>query len=259
MGDDEGKKAGERIRDAIMNFTVPGGFTARALNSTMHVVEQLGLGIVAGEYPQGTLLPFDPDLEEMFGVSRTVVREAKKILVAKGLVESKAKVGTRVRPATEWSMFDVDVLRWHASLRQSRGFLAELFEIRLVFEPAAAAMVARRAGPADCTRLEARVKALSQATTRRDFIAADLGFHTEILGLTGNRFMHSLGDLVQTTLVKVFEREVHAQTSFRSNAELEKSAAQRREIVQAIADHDPERAHEAMEHVIRSANDNLDP
>ena len=259
MGDDEGKKAGERIRDAIMNFTAPGGFTERALNNTMHVVEQLGLGIVAGEYPQGTLLPFDPDLEEMFGVSRTVVREAKKILVAKGLVESKAKVGTRVRPAADWSMFDIDVLRWHASLRQSRGFLAELFEIRLVFEPAAAAMVARRAGPADCALLDARVRALSAATTRRAFIAEDLGFHTAILGMTGNRFMHSLGDLVQTTLVTVLDREVHAQTSFRSSAELEKSAAEHRVIVQAIADHDPERARAAMEHVIRSAEDNLDP
>ncbi|WP_093155437.1 FadR/GntR family transcriptional regulator [Aliiruegeria lutimaris] len=242
-----------------MNFTSPGGFAERALNSTMHVVEQLGLGIVAGEYPQGTLIPFDPDLEEMFGVSRTVIREAKKILVAKGLLESKAKVGTRVRPATDWSMFDADVLRWHASLRQSGSFLDELFEIRLVFEPAAAAMVARRAEPEQCSILDARVKALSKATTRREFIAEDLGFHTAILGMTGNRFMHSLGDLVQTTLVTVLDREVHAQTSFRSPEALEQNAADHRAIVQAIADHDPERAHAAMEHVIRSAKDNLDP
>ncbi|WP_068311700.1 FadR/GntR family transcriptional regulator [Aliiruegeria sabulilitoris] len=122
MGDDQRKKTNKRLRHAIMNFTSSGGFAERALNSTMQVVEQLGLGIVAGKYPQGTLIPFDPDLEDMFGVSRTVIREAKRILVAKGLLESKAKVGTRVRPATDWSMFDVDALRWHASLRQSRRF-----------------------------------------------------------------------------------------------------------------------------------------
>ncbi|SFC87509.1 FadR/GntR family transcriptional regulator [Tropicimonas isoalkanivorans] len=257
MGDDEGKKTGERIRDAIMNFTSPGGFAERALNSTMHVVEQLGLGIVAGEYPQGTLIPFDPDLEEMFGVSRTVVREAKKILVAKGLLESKAKVGTRVRPATEWSMFDIDVLRWHASLRQQRGFLKELFEIRLVFEPAAAAMAARRAGPEECRSLEELVRALSQATTRREFIAADLEFHTAILGMTRNRFMHSLGDLVQTTLITLLEREVDAQTTFRSPEELAHSAAKHRAIVQAIADRDPDRAEAAMKLVIHGAETSL--
>ena len=97
------------------------------------------MAIVSGDYAEQTMIPLDPDLEEMFGVSRTVIREAKKTLVGKGLLQSKAKVGTRVRPSSDWSMFDPDVLRWHASLRKPGPFLNELHEIRLIFEPAAAA------------------------------------------------------------------------------------------------------------------------
>ncbi|RYH09237.1 FadR family transcriptional regulator [Tropicimonas sp. IMCC6043] len=236
-----------------MNFAAPGGLSRRALNSTMHVVEQLGLAIVDGEYPEGTLVPLDPDLEEMFGVSRTVVREAKKTLIAKGLLESKAKVGTRVRPASEWSMFDPDVLRWHASLRHSRTFLDELFEIRLIFEPEAAAMAARRAGPEEHRLLESRCRALAQSASRREFIAADIDFHTAILGMTGNRFMHSLGDLVQTTLYSVLDREFRAETDHRSSEELEKSAAEHWVIVRAISKGDAESARAAMDQVIRMA------
>ncbi|WP_068116549.1 FadR/GntR family transcriptional regulator [Tropicimonas marinistellae] len=241
-----------------MNFTAPGGLSQRALNNTMHVVEQLGLAIVAGEYPENTLVPLDPDLEEMFGVSRTVVREAKKTLVAKGLLESKAKVGTRVRPASEWSMFDPDVLRWHASLRKSRNFLEELFEIRLIFEPAAARLVALRATPEQRRRLEQHVEKLAHAGSRREFVAADLEFHTDLLGMTGNRFMHSLGDLVQTTLFTLLDRELRSAGEMGGPELLEKRAAEHRAIVTAIAQQDAQRAHDAMAHVIRSAKLRMD-
>ena len=78
----------------------------RASNHTNFVVEQTGRAIVAGEYPPETMIPLDPDLCEMFGVSRTVVREAKKTLAGKGLIQSKAKVGTHVRRPDDWNMFD---------------------------------------------------------------------------------------------------------------------------------------------------------
>ncbi|NDR58460.1 FadR family transcriptional regulator [Pseudoruegeria sp. M32A2M] len=120
-------------------------------------------------------------------------------------------------------------------------------------------MVARRAELEQSSILDARVHALSEAATRREFIAEDLGFYTAILGMTGNRVMHSLGDLVQTTLATVLAREVHARTSFRSPEALEQNASDHRAIVQAIADHDPERAYAAMEHVIRSAREDLAP
>ena len=103
-----------------MTLVTAGGAGAeRASNHTAFVVDQLGRSIVAGEYPAETMIPLDPDLCEMFGVSRTVVREAKKTLIAKGLIQSKAKVGTHVRPAVEWNLFDEDVLRWHTSIISS--------------------------------------------------------------------------------------------------------------------------------------------
>ena len=136
-----------------MTFVATGGLGSQIGNHTDQVVEQLGRAIVAGEYPPETMIPLDPDISEMFDVSRTVVREAKKTLIAKGLIQSKAKVGTHVRPASEWNMFDPDVLRWHAALNNQRPFLEDLFEIRLIFEPAAAGSAAKRATDAECVTL----------------------------------------------------------------------------------------------------------
>ncbi|RYY33816.1 MAG: FadR family transcriptional regulator, partial [Sphingomonadales bacterium] len=93
---------------------------------TAHVVRELGLGIVAGRHPEGSILPGDAELMDRFGVSRTVLREALKTLAGKGLIQAKARIGTRVRPRTEWNLFDPDVLIWHARNGFDDQFLAYL-------------------------------------------------------------------------------------------------------------------------------------
>lgn len=250
MGDNGTHKTGDRIRDAIMNIASPGGITRRALNATTQMVEQLGIAIVAGEYPQGALIPLDPDLEEMFGVSRTVVREAKKTLVAKGLLKSKAKVGTRVQPATEWSMFDPDVLRWHTSVKDTSDFVTELSEIRQIFEPEAAALAARNRDERDISQLRRHFDRLANAPTYEHFIAADMEFHRAILQASGNRFLRSLGDMVEATLLALIEHEVRAvpEKGGRGFADL---AAEHNLILEAIERGDPEAAQAAMQRVVR--------
>lgn len=192
-----------------MSFVTSGGRDNRATNHTTFVVDQIGRSVVAGDYAEGTMIPLDPDLCEMFGVSRTVVREAKKTLIAKGLIQSKAKVGTHVRSADDWNMFDEDVLMWHAMLKNPSQFYEELFEIRLIFEPAAAAKAATMANSVDRARLTQLCDEMENATDRATFAVADYEFHKQILKLSGNRFLHSLGDMVQTALYSLFMTEAN--------------------------------------------------
>ncbi|WP_233192652.1 FadR/GntR family transcriptional regulator [Acidimangrovimonas sediminis] len=261
MGNDGTHPAGERIRRAIMNLATAGGLSDRASNHTAFVVDRLGLSIVSGEYPERTMIPLDPDLEELFGVSRTVIREAKKTLIAKGLLVSKAKVGTRVCPAAEWNMFDPDVLRWHTMQRRPDKFLAEMFEMRLIVEPAAAASAAGHAGRGDCVALSRHCDALEEAATRAEFAIADLEFHKLILHLSGNRFLQSLGDLVQTALYSLLASEAEAVSRTgdapRSARDFAEVVARHREVVQAIEAGDAEAARRAMAAVLEGARDEL--
>lgn len=229
-----------------MTFVTTGGLGNQIGNQTDQVVEQLGKAIVAGEYPPETMIPLDPDICEMFNVSRTVVREAKKTLIAKGLIQSKAKVGTHVRPATGWHMFDPDVLRWHAALKNAHPYLEELFEIRLIFEPAAASQAARRASDADCVALSRLCDNLARGEDRAAIAIADLEFHKLILKLSGNRFLQSLGDLVQAALYSLFVAEANE----RNDQEAREFVARHRAIVTAITAGDAAAAAKAMEHVI---------
>lgn len=222
------------------------GGAERASNHTGFVVDQLGLAIVAGEYPADTMIPLDPDLCEMFGVSRTVVREAKKTLIAKGLIQSKAKVGTHVRPADGWNMFDQDVMRWHASMKNPTRYYEELFEIRMIFEPAAAAQAAAKINQSGCNQLFALCDALESAEGRAEFAMADYEFHKQVLRLSGNRFLQSMGDLVQTALHSLFMLD-----SVASFPERRKVVAQRhRAVATAISSGAATDAQVAMARVI---------
>ncbi|RWF40725.1 MAG: FadR family transcriptional regulator, partial [Mesorhizobium sp.] len=99
-----------------------------ALHAT--VVEQIGLRIVQGDFLPGEALPNADDSSEMLGVSRTVLREAIKVLAGKGLVESRPKTGTRVRPRSDWNFLDPDVLSWRYAGGVSAEDVRALFELR---------------------------------------------------------------------------------------------------------------------------------
>ena len=102
---------------------------ARNLHSD--VLWALGLAIVSGTYAEGAILPSDSELLERFGVSRTVLREALKTLAAKGLIEARARIGTRVLPRNRWNLFDADVLAWFFELGPEVSFLRSLAEVRI--------------------------------------------------------------------------------------------------------------------------------
>ena len=98
--------------------------------------------------PPGSLLPNEFEMRERFAVSRTALREAYRVLTAKGLIVSRPKVGTRVRPKSDWNMLDPEVLAWHLQTVPTEGFVSDLFVLREMVEPAAAAMAATTRPPA---------------------------------------------------------------------------------------------------------------
>src|SRR3954453_11686489 len=127
--------------------------TRRAHSNHAEVARSIGIDIIAGRYAEGGRLPGDAELTAMFGVSRPVLRESVKTLVAKGLLTTKARVGTVVRERGAWNMFDADVLAWHLDAGIDRRFLNDLAEIRLAVEPRAAALAAGRRSGADIADL----------------------------------------------------------------------------------------------------------
>ena len=133
--------------------------TRRAHSNHAEVARSIGIDIIAGRYAEGGRLPGDAELTTMFGVSRPVLRESVKTLVAKGLLTTKARVGTVVRGRSDWNMFDPDVLAWHLDAGIDKRFLADLAEIRLAIEPRAAALAAERRSEDDLVEM---AKAMAQ-------------------------------------------------------------------------------------------------
>lgn len=211
-----------------------------------HVMRTLGLDIVGGRYPEGAILPGDAELMEMFGVSRTVLREALKTLAAKGLIQPKAKIGTRVRERSHWNLFDPEILFWHFETGVDYKFLEALSEMRLALEPEAAALAAQRRTHAHITELYRWVDRMGDRDAREGFANADLNFHLAVALASGNPFMRSVSALIEGALIASFTISSPGADPER----LERSVASHRAIADAIRDGEPERARAAMRLVI---------
>ena len=169
-----------------------------------HMLDQLGESIVAGRYGASGALPPEPLLCEEFGVSRTVVREAVKSLVAKGLLHTGPKVGTKVLPAERWNLFDPHVVAWQSKVGLTREFLRDLQELRRIVEPAAVRLAAERATAADIVDIEAAYTGMKNAIEEGgDYVASDLRFHQGLLRACHNRMVgqmsKALGALLRTS------------------------------------------------------------
>ena len=128
------------------------------------LVHKLGAEIVAGIYPQGSVLPSEADVCARFDVSRTTLREAYSVLSSKQLIIARQKIGTRVRPKSEWNMLDPDVLAWHLETAPTESFIAELFAFRKMVEPEAAALAAATKDEATIDRVAAAYDRMAAAS-----------------------------------------------------------------------------------------------
>lgn len=226
--------------------------TRPARSHTSRVVDDLGLQIVSGRYRQGSLLPGDSDLIERYKVSRTVLREALKTLSAKGLLQAKARIGTRVRERADWNLFDPDVLVWHARNGFAPEFLTHLGEMRMALEPEAAAFAAKRRTPEQLEAMQSWAARMSDPKiSQQDFVQADLGLHLAVAQSANNPFFLSISTLIEVALVAMLTISSPVENSERLAA----SVAEHRAIVDAIAARDAERARRAMEAVVQKGID----
>lgn len=224
---------------------------ANTRNLHGHVIHQLGVRIVGGQLRPGEVLPREETLAEQMAVSRTALREAMRVLSAKGLVEARPKVGTRVREERYWQQLDADVLAWRCASMPPADFVQKLVQMREIFEPAAAAFAARRRDAEQLQQLETAYLAMEAARNSDEWAEADLQFHEAVLIATNNELMISLFSVVETALGSFFVQ------SARKSRDFKYSLPYHRQVYEAIRRCQPEVARVAMQQMIVDSRVNM--
>jgi DNA-binding FadR family transcriptional regulator len=171
-------------------------------NLTHQLTHEIGAAIIHGSYSVDKCFPTEAELSLQFNISRSVTREAVKMLTAKGLLASRPRQGIRVMPSANWNLFDPDVLAWTLSARPSLDLLREFTQLRLAIEPEAARLAAEN------NKKLPEMKAIADALARMkkadegldDPLTADIEFHTSILAASNNRFFLQLRQFIQVAL-----------------------------------------------------------
>lgn len=211
-------------------------------------MHELGKAIVTGKFGQANPFPIESDLCRIHGVSRSVLREAIKMLSAKGLVASRPRQGTWVQPQSYWNILDADVLGWMMARKFEPELLVEFLQVRLAIEPAAARMAAEKASLEAIAAIEAALMRM-QAAERGDDdpLASDIAFHVAVLDASGNRFYARLRDLIAAALrtsIKVTNQVKGVRLA---------SIADHKKVLDAIVARDPDSAFAAMQSLISEA------
>ncbi len=218
-----------------------------------NTLDLLGAAIVGGRWPAGSSIPPEPALCDELGVSRTVVREAVKSLVAKGLISTGPKVGTRVLPAEQWNWFDPDVIVWQSKVGLTREFLRDLQELRRVVEPAAVRMAAERATAADIAGIEEAFAGMKQAVEHGgDYVKHDLRFHQGLLGASHNRMVVQMSKALSALLRTSFEISTTRKDGPKNSLPLHRA------VLDAVIAKDPTRAERAILVLIDGAREDIE-
>lgn len=212
------------------------------------IAHDLGVAIVTGQYQPGDTLSGEIEFSEQLNVSRSAYREAVRMLAAKGLVESRPKAGTRVAERGRWNLLDPDVLAWAFEGEPSEDFIRDLFELRMIVEPAAAELAARRRDGTDLARMGHALEEMARhglATGAGQ--AADQLFHHSLLRATHNAPLLSLSSSIEaavgwTTIFKQRRRKLPRDP-----------LPDHRTLFDAIAGADPDAARAAMTDLLRLA------
>lgn len=218
----------------------------RGQNLTYSIAEDLGVAIVTGTYSEENPFPVEGELCKQYGVSRSILREAVKMLTAKGLLGSRPRRGTWVQHEDKWNLLDPDVLRWILERKFSFSLLIEFTEVRLAVEPKAAALAAIGASPAEKEAISQATRGMIESERLQDDpLEPDIAFHVAILRASGNRFYSRLSELIDAAL-RFSIRMTNRQTGVRSVNEHKK-------VSDAIIAGDAKRAESAMEALILDA------
>jgi DNA-binding FadR family transcriptional regulator len=220
-------------------------------NLTHGLLDALGRAIVTGRYDDGPF-PTEAELAKQHGVSRSVTREAVKMLTAKGLVSARPRQGTIVQPRSSWNLFDTDVLRWLLNRKFSLDLLRQFNQLRIAIEPEAAALAAALADADELAAIRSGLERMRAAEDGGDHILeADIAFHVAILKGSKNPFYAQFQDVVTTALrssIQFTNRIKGHSASIPDHAAVE----------QAIAKRQPEKARAAMKKIVSDVLELID-
>lgn len=216
------------------------------------VSRELGRRVIAGIYSVGELIEDEKALTERYQVSRSVVRDAVKILVGKGLFEVRRGIGTKVRPRTDWVLLDDDVLAWHQSAPIRMDFLSQLMEIRLVLEPKAARWAAERGTNEMINKIElAQIKMEDEKGSIEDFVVADAQFHQAIFRAANNEILETMEGVIFSALLNSI------RVTNKDPRDNKDSIPFHREVAKAIAQQNPDLAEFNMTKLLGDAENRI--
>jgi DNA-binding FadR family transcriptional regulator len=219
------------------------------LNLSDRVTQELGRAIISGIYTNESGFPSEAKMCEDYGVSRTSIREAVKMLGAKGLISSRPRKGIAVEPATKWNLYDTSILKWMLESSPSLFVLREFLQMRMAIEPQAAALAAQFATEEQIDEIEKALNAMIAAgnDTSLSLHEADIAFHTSILAASNNRFILQLRDFVSTALNVSIQHTTPAKGSIKAIIE------EHDKVYRAIRNRQPERAKSMTAYLIDEA------
>ncbi len=216
------------------------------------VARELGRQIVASRYDQGELIEDEGALAERFQVSRSVIRDAVKILVGKSLLEVRRGIGTRVRGRHAWGLLDDDVLAWHLSAPVRPDFLNQLMDIRVVIEPEAASWAAIGASDeAIAEILNSQENMEQEKGSLEDFVVADALFHRAILRASNNEILRAMEGVIFSALL------TSIKLTNNTTSKNEASIPFHRSVTDAIVARQAEKAAEHMKRLLVDARSRL--
>lgn len=213
------------------------------------LLDNLGPLIAAGDLAAGQVLRTE-ELETRYSVSRTVAREAVRVLESMGMVTTRRRVGVTVAADTHWNVFDPMVIRWRLAGSGREAQLRSLSELRTGFEPAAARFAAGRATPGQCGALTGAVMDMAVHGRSGDlhaYLDADIRFHRTLLEASGNEMFGALADVVAEVLTG---RTAHGLMPTTPNPAAVRLHA---DVAQAVQAGDAQAAHDAMTSIISEA------
>ena len=213
-------------------------------NINAEVAFKIGERICSGEFLPGAALPNEAEWGNIFGASRTAIREGMKILQAKGLIVSRPKIGSRVAPRESWNLLDKDVFAWHGAAVGRKAFIATTQEFRRHIEPGIAELAAIKRSAAQVEALGKCLAAMRNASTFEAIVEADVAFHTELLSAANNELLIPFAVLIEQSLGSLFEFTTQANPKYRQAVHLHER------IWKAVKDQDPEAARKAMQALI---------
>ena len=195
--------------------TAPHTSTYSGRNLHGQVVNELGRRVVSGKYPAGAVLPNEEQLCQELQVSRTALREAVKVLAAKGLLEARPRIGTRVRTREQWNLLDPDILAWRCATGADPEFLRHLTELREIIEPAAASLAANSRTEEQLAAIGAALNDMRNAPAIAQWVEADLAFHTAVLQATNNPLLMPLAAIIDSALESLLGVTARSASDFK--------------------------------------------